>query len=388
MTAFMKSAISFKISVLFLFSLLIPVGATASDGHEIVFIGSAVRDAQVLINSIRPGMEVVKLDVGRDGVAQVAEVLAARRKLKAIHIISHGAPGKVLLGKAMLSAETLSEYGAEMKKISRSLVKGGDILLYGCNVARDSEGKAFVEEVATVTGANVAASDNLTGSALRGGDWVLEERAGNVQTKSLSVPGYKHLLTLPNGQQDIGGTFTTHVGPGTSAYGGATDYAEWDSTWAKLTYDGGTLGGVATAGIEMLGPSAGCYINVVSSFDPGTDTNTDINTHWFRVTADNVNVSSFRLTDITISYYEPVNFDITVVGTLAGGGTITAGPFNFNPGDTANHSIWSNISSVFNGQQITSFQLKYMTNGGYAIGDFTFMSFSISNATAATPPPR
>ena len=41
---------------------------------------------------------------------------------------------------------------------------------------------ALVDSIAALTGADVAASDDLTGSALLGGDWDLEYRAGDVET--------------------------------------------------------------------------------------------------------------------------------------------------------------------------------------------------------------
>jgi len=49
-------------------------------------------------------------------------------------------------------------------------VQSGDILLYGCNVGAGAEGLAFVESVARLSQADVAASDDVTGSAALGGD--------------------------------------------------------------------------------------------------------------------------------------------------------------------------------------------------------------------------
>lgn len=60
----------------------------------------------------------------------------------------------------------------------------GDILLYGCNIA-DSSGLAFVNQFGSFTGADIAASTNLTGNSKYGGDWVLEFHTGEINTASL-----------------------------------------------------------------------------------------------------------------------------------------------------------------------------------------------------------
>jgi len=55
-------------------------------------------------------------------------------------------------------------------------------LLYGCNVSQGSKGAAFISAFSAMTGADIAASNNVTGDAAQGGDWVLESKLGDVQT--------------------------------------------------------------------------------------------------------------------------------------------------------------------------------------------------------------
>ncbi len=69
-----------------------------------------------------------------------------------------------------------------------------DILLYGCNVGADDDGQAFVESVARLTQADVAASDDLTDSAALGGDWVLEVQSGTVEAEAAGVEAYDGVL--------------------------------------------------------------------------------------------------------------------------------------------------------------------------------------------------
>ena len=51
-------------------------------------------------------------------------------------------------------------------------------LAFLADFAAGTAGQAVVEQLAVLTGADVAASDDATGSAARGGDWVLEYQAG------------------------------------------------------------------------------------------------------------------------------------------------------------------------------------------------------------------
>ena len=73
-----------------------------------------------------------------------------------------------------------------------------DRLLYGCDVAQGERGQAFIEQLAAATGADVAASNDPTGAAALGGDWVLESRAGEtVQTLALTAEQWQDLLVQP-----------------------------------------------------------------------------------------------------------------------------------------------------------------------------------------------
>ena len=185
-------------TALFLLLGVLPSGAV-SNLHEIVFIDSAVQNAQILVDGIRPGVEVVRLDAGRDGVGQMGEILADRRNVQAIHVISHGAPGRVFLGTGVLSSESVGNYDALLKKIGKSLHNEGDILFYGCNVAEGAVGKSFVNSFAKVTGAKVAASTDKTGAADRGGNAVLEYSTGAVSSTVIagmsSYPGVLGAIT-------------------------------------------------------------------------------------------------------------------------------------------------------------------------------------------------
>ena len=166
----------------------LPELAIAGGRTEIVFIESDVADIDTLIRGFGAGKEIVILDAGRDGLRQIAEALEGRGGIDALHVISHGQQGSVSLGSLMLGADNLPEHAADLQAIGRSMVEGGDILLYGCDVGAGNEGLALVGSLAAATGADAAASSNLTGAAVLGGDWELEVRSGDVDTPAVVDP--------------------------------------------------------------------------------------------------------------------------------------------------------------------------------------------------------
>ncbi|MFE1745263.1 Calx-beta domain-containing protein [Coleofasciculus sp. H7-2] len=154
----------------------------ASPNKEIVFIDETVENYQSLAAGVKPGTQVVILNPRQDGVTQITEVLKDCTNIKAIHIVSHGKEGTLQLGSSQLSADTLETYTHFLQQWKSALIPDADILLYGCNVASGAPGVAFVENLSQLMGANIAASNNLTGSVALGGDWNLEVKTGSIET--------------------------------------------------------------------------------------------------------------------------------------------------------------------------------------------------------------
>ena len=171
-----------------------PPAATSDNRHDVVFIDGQVGNKQQLIDGLKPGTEVVGLDSNKDGLQQIADYLKDRSDINAIHIISHGDTGKVQLGNGWLDNNNLAAHGETLASIGKALSADGDILLYGCTVGANGQGQDFIQALAAKTGADVAASDDATGAASRGGDWVLERQVGSVETTALQFGTYSGLL--------------------------------------------------------------------------------------------------------------------------------------------------------------------------------------------------
>ena len=156
--------------------------------HELVLVETDTPDYQKLVDDILKqagdgrDIEVVLLDASKDGLKQITDILAARQDLSAVHLVSHGADGTVELGVTELDFDTLLKNATQIKGWGKSLSAEADILIYGCDVAQQSDGKALIDALARLTGADVAASEDLTGASAQGGNWTLEYRTGGIDT--------------------------------------------------------------------------------------------------------------------------------------------------------------------------------------------------------------
>lgn len=163
-------------------ALMAEAPAASRPRLEVVFVDDQVQDYQQLIAGLRPDVEVMVLDGSRDGLQQMADHLAGRTGIDAIHVLSHGLQGQVTLGAVTLDSSSLSAYAETLARVGGSLSESGDILLYGCDVGRDASGQAFIGRLAQLTQADVAASTDATGASARGGNWVLEANHGLIDT--------------------------------------------------------------------------------------------------------------------------------------------------------------------------------------------------------------
>ncbi len=176
-------------------------GATTN----LVFVDAGIGDYQSLLADLKPGTEVYWLNSWQDAVQQITQTLLGRSGISSLQIISHGSAGSLQLGSGGLNLGNLSHYSSQLQSWARALTANADILLYGCNVAAGEEGLAFVQQMAQLTGADVAASINLTGTSVLGGDWELEVSTGSIESAFVFNPAdYVGLLanpvvTLPGG---------------------------------------------------------------------------------------------------------------------------------------------------------------------------------------------
>ncbi|HCV29732.1 MAG TPA: hypothetical protein DGO89_05510, partial [Microcoleaceae bacterium UBA9251] len=157
-------------------------GSKAETAHpkNLAIVDSKVDNYEQLVRGVKRGTEVILLDRLRDGIEQITEILGDRSGINSIHIVSHGALAALKLGSTELNIHNLDTYSSQLQQWGKSLSESASILLYGCNIAAGESGLKFVQKIWELTGANIAASNNLTGSAALGGDWELEIAIGQI----------------------------------------------------------------------------------------------------------------------------------------------------------------------------------------------------------------
>ena len=157
--------------------------------HELVILdpgvqnSTALRDLLAAQQEAGRDLEVVVLDANRDGVEQIREILSRYQDLDALHLLSHGTADGLQLGSTWLDAQTMSGYADVIRGWEGAFSTNGDLLLYGCDLAASDAGRSLVDTLGQWTGTDVAASTDLTGYALFGGDWELEYRTGSIETE-------------------------------------------------------------------------------------------------------------------------------------------------------------------------------------------------------------
>ena len=176
--------------------------------HDAIVIDASVPDLRGLVRKLEHGLapgawyDLYTLDDQHDGLEQIDAILRNyQHDLDALHLVSHGEAGGLQIGSGVLDLDKLRADG--LPAWQQAFTRYGDLLLYGCDVAAGPRGEAFVQLLHQLTGADVAASTDLSGSADLGGDWNLEFHAGQVDAASLApVGGWTGLLLAPTGTGD------------------------------------------------------------------------------------------------------------------------------------------------------------------------------------------
>ncbi|MEE4190416.1 MAG: DUF4347 domain-containing protein, partial [Halieaceae bacterium] len=195
------------------------VAGDADTRLELVFVDASIENYEELLAGLaadRDGsdFQVHVLDATRDGIEQISAVLAEQTGVDAVHILSHGNDSGLQLGGSWLDSDSLAAHRDNLSGWASALDAEADILFYGCNLAASEQGTALLDSIADLTGADIAASDDLTGTADLGGDWDLEYQAGSIETVvALDAVALQWSGTLPVISDDFEtGDYTGGVG--------------------------------------------------------------------------------------------------------------------------------------------------------------------------------
>ncbi|MEZ5774504.1 MAG: DUF4347 domain-containing protein [Hyphomicrobiaceae bacterium] len=359
-------------------------GNGADHGGVVVFIDSAVTDPGVIAAAAPAGAEVVLIDGRSDGLRQIADALAGRSDVSAIHIVSHGAAGELHLGNGQVDLASISgAHADELALIRDAIGEDGDILIYGCDVGAGETGAQFIEALSRATGADIAASTDDTGSAELGGDWVLESQTGVIDAVVLEAPEWNGLMAPL--------TISASSLPTTSGGTGAGAVGLWTNA--------GSIGGTSIdIRATVISATSGTVVQFSTAF--GTDfygAGRDADDLWVAVTGGTAAIKweifasgtgqtvhalgdpSFRISDIdgdgAVNTAFPTNEVETVAPSLSSLTSYTVDtPTNLLTGvsggnlavvGSASQNAESNSLVAFDWTSVSSWQVTYTAQPGW-----------------------
>ncbi|MDB5798470.1 MAG: algE7, partial [Paucimonas sp.] len=247
-----------------------PALAPQLEAHkEIVFVDASVADYQQIIGALKPGVGVVVLDPAQDAWQQISAALQVAGKVSGIHIVSHGFEGGIILNGQLVRDTTLDSVASTLAGWQDYLTADADILLYGCDVTAGAEGNDFITHLASLTGADVAASNNATGAADLGGDWALEDKTGKIDSETLAFGDYEHLLTVSYSTTTP--TVGTAITATTTLTGGGSITWKWYRNSTASTTGATVISGATAASYTVTAADAGKYIYAIATKSSTTD---------------------------------------------------------------------------------------------------------------------
>ncbi|RQO81741.1 putative Ig domain-containing protein [Acidovorax sp. FJL06] len=304
--------------------------------REILFVDSRVQDAVTLLQGVKPGTEVIYLSVGEDGLAQMRAALGERGDVGAVHVLAHGSAGQLWLGSTLLNQAMLErpDTQAALAALGKGLTADGDMLVYACNLASGGQGLQFLDTLAALTGADVAASTDLTGAARLGGNWTLEARAGVVEAPlafdASALARYNGLLGIASENFDGAGLLIEYSVSSMNVNG-------WTFTSASSNDMATPNAGDQAFNSNLDGSGSDRNFvwnlngNVISSFSMKSTDGTDFKLNSF------VLGSSAGATAVTVSAYR--GNALVVAGELV----------NMTSSDSADHITFANLGNTAGG---------------------------------------
>ncbi|MFK7770419.1 MAG: DUF4347 domain-containing protein, partial [Mariniblastus sp.] len=317
--------------------------------------------------------DVVRLDESSDGIQKITGLLDGGRKYDAIHVIGHGSDANIQLGGTELNSDNIDAYRQQLSSWTSGLALGADILLYGCDVANTSDGELFVEKFHSFVGADVAASNDLTGNGSLGGDWDFEFIVGQIETDVVfsetvqaNYQGVFATITVDIFDDVVNGTTTSIAGLLASDGGDGISLRE------------AVMAANNTAGDDTIILGAGTYVLNIAGVTDSTAAAGDLDI----TTGITITGSGARDTTIDAAALGDRIFDITAGGvlTLEDLTVANAGITNATGGAVNNAGTLTATNVVFVGNSVTN------NSGGsiWTSGIASLTNVSIINGSASS----
>jgi Domain of unknown function (DUF4347)/Cadherin-like len=229
---------------------------TEAPSRELVFVDTGVEGYQQLVdditqqndddqNSADRQIDIILLDEHSNGIQQITNSLTDSlngvTSISAIHIISHGSNGSLQLGNTALDGNSLQQHSEALQSWQQALTDDADLMIYGCNLASDQQGENLITQLSQLTGADIAASNDITANLDNNGDWDLEYHQGQIETA---------VVVSEQGQQNWSGSLATETlrDEFSSGFSGNDGTQNWTGDWVESDSGVGAQGNIRIIG--------------------------------------------------------------------------------------------------------------------------------------------
>lgn len=190
------------------FQQVAPVaGDTQQKSLDIILVSGDLPDIQQLVAAAQPGayVHVFEAQANAAEVLQQTVDFAAEKQLPIgnLAIVTHGEAGSIQFGDTAVTNQQLQQHSDAWQALGQQMTADASLQVYGCEVASNADGVQLVNNLAALTGADVQASDDLTGT---GGDWQLEVATAEVNQLLDGDVDYAHSLADPVVDMNTGAT--------------------------------------------------------------------------------------------------------------------------------------------------------------------------------------
>ncbi|NEO88412.1 MAG: CHAT domain-containing protein, partial [Spirulina sp. SIO3F2] len=334
-----------------------------ADSPEQLLYGAAAGTVAQIIEKDENGISVIS--------KQLSVISESVDNLESVAIVAEGNAGYFKLGNQWIESDTLSDHAAQLQAWGDALTESADLLLYSCFTALGETGQALIDSLASLTGADVAASTNATGSANYGGDWLLEASTGSIESTNPFSFGIltdwdgKLLIRRVTDFTDSGGanTLRSLIGialdgdtilfdsPGQTVTLGGTEIA-WGTNNLSIDGNGGTVNGNNASRIFNISAENATIQNVTLT----NGSTTAVGGAIYHTGTGTLTISNATLSSNTADQgggIEIINSHAILTNTNVSGNSVTGGGggvrSNFAGFFTLNNSVVENNSSVVNG---------------------------------------
>lgn len=129
----------------------------------LVVIDSSVPNQDLLASGVPPTAQIACLHQG-SGLGEVLQLLCRTHgPARELHLVAHGAPGVLYLGRERWTAETVRARAGDWARLGEALGPDSVIALTACYVAFGDEGRALLAAIADATGCRVTGTQGLVG---------------------------------------------------------------------------------------------------------------------------------------------------------------------------------------------------------------------------------